>query len=912
MKAQRLFWTSSALCLMLASCQKQKNPGAGSGQSLDDLAAERAALEDERMSLERERLEEERAALEEQKEALRAERESRLAAREKDAAELDTSLEDRQREIDQREAELADREGDLAARESNLSDQEYVYAGNEPLDDWEPEPEPVFEEPVGDYTSFYDDLQPYGSWYETPDYGYVYQPTVVIQDGSWRPYTRGRWACTNRGWNWCSDEPFGWACFHYGRWCQLPGRGWVWVPGDEWAPSWVCWREGGDHIGWAPLPPETLCYRGRGWDSKVESEFGIGWSMFTFVHCRHMAEPLWRHCLPVDQNRAWIGKTSNITNIKFHRNEIVSGGPKWDKLRKLVGKPWPVYQLQVDRLKALNQKANRNAVFRGNQLAVFAPNLNTRWNAQLKPSRVAGKWDDVKLDRADNSSKPEWRERFRESRQKQKEQAAQWASTGGDRQKQLETNRKQVATVQEKVEVKQKAIVEERREKMVQIRDKTRDANRPQVDRGDGGKQAAGNANGDSGKAPLAERYRQNAERMREARSRRNGGEEVQRGEVDRGQAATQIQPKGGEDQTPRGNGNPAERMRDRREQNREAQADNGGTRGQVAEVERPTQPQAQPSEAAQPTNRRERMQENRQQQQEQAQARQQQQADENADQVTRRERMEEARQQAEQNNQRQQLDQANQRQRQQAEQANQRQQQQQQEQAKGEQEENTRRQRMEEARQQQQERARQQQEQAGQQAEENTRRQRMEEARERQQEAARERAEQNRQQQDQAREQQEQARRQQEDNGRRQQQEEARRQQQEENARRQEQERAQQQERMRQQEENRRQAEERARQQQEERARQQEQARQQQEERARQQEEARRQQQEERAREQEENRRQAEERARQQEESRREQQERARQQQEEQSRQQQQERARQEQERSRNQDEERQRGRGR
>ncbi|QJE94809.1 DUF6600 domain-containing protein [Luteolibacter luteus] len=902
MKAHRLLWTSSALCMMLAACEKQKSTKAATGGEgpAGDLSAERAALEDERATLERERLEEERAALEEEKEALRAERESRLAAREQDADDFNASLEDRQREIDRREANLADREGDLAARESDLDQQEYVSAGYEPLDDWEPEPIEETQEPVADYETFYEDLQPYGSWYETPEYGYVYQPTVVAQDASWRPYTRGRWACTNLGWNWCSDEPFGWACFHYGRWCLIEGRGWAWVPGDEWAPSWVCWREGGDHVGWAPLPPETLCYRNRGWNKSVEADFGISWSMFTFVHCRHMADPLWKHCLPVADNRIYVPKTTNVTNIQYHRNQIVSGGPRWEKLQRFVGKPWPVYQLQIDRLKAFNQKAQeRNAVFRGKQLAVFAPNFNTKWNANLKPPRLQGKWDNVKVERAEAGIKPEWRERFRDARQKQQEQAAVWVRDGGDRQKQLKANRQKVSVAQEKLEVKQQKIVENRREKFAKIREQERESQRPDAPANPAGTPQAGDAPKEGGRLSLAERQRQNAQRLREQRAQRNGGVDPSPKITAREDEEPQrpaAEPPAKED-LPRGGA--ADRLRERRQPGREPQPNNNeAATPQPPGNNNPVAPQPEQNGEGPRINRRERQQEARNERQQQQEQAGQQQAQVQEQEISRRERMEEAR-------------------RQQVEQAAEREQQQQ---AREGLEEN-RRQRMEQARQQQQERARQQQEeQAGQQAEENNRRQRMEEARRQQQETARERTEQNQRQQE-MRERQEQARQQNEENNRRQQQEE--RAQQQERMRQQQEERAlEQAERARQQEEARRQAQERERQQQEERARQQEQMRQQQEEsrrqqeearrqqqeeRARQQEEERRQQQEERARQQEEARRQAEERARQQEESRRQQEEARRQQQEENARQQQ-ERSRQEQERSRQQDDERQR----
>ena len=55
---------------------------------------------------------------------------------------------------------------------------------------------------ANDYQSFYNELDPLGSWYESPDYGYVWQPAVAITDVGWRPYTRGRWACADQGWTW--------------------------------------------------------------------------------------------------------------------------------------------------------------------------------------------------------------------------------------------------------------------------------------------------------------------------------------------------------------------------------------------------------------------------------------------------------------------------------------------------------------------------------------------------------------------------------------------------------------------------------------------------------------------------------------------------------------------------------------
>src|SRR3546814_40389 len=103
------------------------------------------------------------------------------------------------------------------------------------------------------FQTFYDELSPYGSWIDDPDYGYVWIPDV---EQDFHPYaTRGHWVTTSYGNTWVSDYNWGWAPFHYGRWKYDDYYGWMWVPGYEWGPAWVSWRSGGDYYGWAPLQP---------------------------------------------------------------------------------------------------------------------------------------------------------------------------------------------------------------------------------------------------------------------------------------------------------------------------------------------------------------------------------------------------------------------------------------------------------------------------------------------------------------------------------------------------------------------------------------------------------------------------------------------------------------------------------
>ncbi|OWQ93415.1 hypothetical protein CDN99_02755 [Roseateles aquatilis] len=119
-----------------------------------------------------------------------------------------------------------------------------------------------------------EDLGQYGVWEQSPDYGAVWVPAVVVAD--WAPYRYGRWAWSGRwGWTWVDDMPWGFAPFHYGRWAYWRDR-WCWVPGPyvrrpAYSPAMVGWVGGAGvsvgivvggrrpppprYGGWVPLAP---------------------------------------------------------------------------------------------------------------------------------------------------------------------------------------------------------------------------------------------------------------------------------------------------------------------------------------------------------------------------------------------------------------------------------------------------------------------------------------------------------------------------------------------------------------------------------------------------------------------------------------------------------------------------------
>ena len=122
---------------------------------------------------------------------------------------------------------------------------------------------------VANIAVFDTELAPYGRWVSSR-FGRAFRPDV---GPDWRPYVNGRWG-ENR--LWFSNDPWGWATDHYGRWGFDDRSGWVWTPGNEWAPSWVAWREdeGQNVSGWAPIPP--------GVNYSINLGFGTGWGYDNF------------------------------------------------------------------------------------------------------------------------------------------------------------------------------------------------------------------------------------------------------------------------------------------------------------------------------------------------------------------------------------------------------------------------------------------------------------------------------------------------------------------------------------------------------------------------------------------------------------------------------------------------------
>lgn len=157
----------------------------------------------------------------------------------------------------------------------------------------------------------YEDLDEYGTWRQTPEYGAVWVPTYVSP--GWAPYSYGHWAWIDPwGWTWEDNYPWGFAPFHYGRWVSWGGY-WGWAPGPYWVRPWYA-------------PALVAWWGGPGWGFRFGFGGGFGWCPLgwgePFFPWYHTSRFYFRN---VNITNTRITNITNITNNYFNNRRSRTG-----------------------------------------------------------------------------------------------------------------------------------------------------------------------------------------------------------------------------------------------------------------------------------------------------------------------------------------------------------------------------------------------------------------------------------------------------------------------------------------------------------------------------------------------------------------------------------------------------------
>lgn len=247
-----------------------------------------------------------------------------------------------------------------------------------------------YDQSYGQTPDFYTELNQYGQWVQTPQYGRVWIPNA---GPGFQPYaTNGHWVVTEYGNTWVSNYNWGWAPFHYGRWYQDPYRGWAWVPGNVWGPAWVSWRSGGGYYGWAPLGPGGNNY----------GNVNIPTPYWTFVPQGYITNRnVYNYCVPRPRVVNIYQQTTIINNVYRVNNRDYAYGPRREDIERATRQRVPVYRVE-------NAGRPGRVVVQDNTVNIYRPNVNGSQGTNSRGNGGHSDYSNQRNNRPDNNvSQPE-------------------------------------------------------------------------------------------------------------------------------------------------------------------------------------------------------------------------------------------------------------------------------------------------------------------------------------------------------------------------------------------------------------------------------------------------------------------------------------------------------------------------
>ncbi len=410
--------------LALPACRKaQTNTNTQTTEDPSKIAEELRALEleekrlkheieIERLALEKDSIARQRQELNEQNEQLQ----EMIIALEKERTRL---AEDRNRTAEEN-ARMAEIERKLAEEKARLAQVKQRPTNNQEIPG---NPKSVSAlQTEYDFSVFHNRLSPHGTWFSVPQYGYVWRPNCWNQN-DWHPYTLGHWVYSDCGWTWVSSEPFGWATYHYGRWVLLKNTGWCWVPGTTWGPAWVCWRNDTSHIGWAPLPPESLHWRGNDWTTYYGDSCGLTVNSYCFVRTSHFGSNISSFVFSRSDCNRIYSSTNYCGGYRFENQRAICRAIDYDIACRWIGQTIPRYQCELNTTLPNGLDPLRHVARRGDRIQFHAPDFQAPWNTALRPNRVESEIRDDLAIRS-KAFNPEIQARFFSRREEERVVAA--------------------------------------------------------------------------------------------------------------------------------------------------------------------------------------------------------------------------------------------------------------------------------------------------------------------------------------------------------------------------------------------------------------------------------------------------------------------------------------------------------
>ena len=230
----------------------------------------------------------------------------------------------------------------------------------------------------------YDDLDEYGQWQPSSDYGNVWYPRV---DTGWAPYHEGHWAWIDPwGWTWVDEEPWGYAPFHYGRWAFIGSR-WGWIPGPVeaypvYAPALVVFVGGGgmafgNNVAWFPLGPREVYVPSynvsQGYVNRVNiSNTTVNQTTITNVY-----------------NTTIVNKNTTITNVNYVNRNVQGAVTAMPQRAFATAQPVSRNAVRVNSNEIARTPMSTRAAVSPSAQAVLGAHANTAGRVAAPPQAIA-------------------------------------------------------------------------------------------------------------------------------------------------------------------------------------------------------------------------------------------------------------------------------------------------------------------------------------------------------------------------------------------------------------------------------------------------------------------------------------------------------------------------------------------